>query len=142
MLEEVLNHIRNRFDYKFVLGTFVVSEGGLSVEDLQEDQYFWITGSVFNDGLHKYPATDLKDETFEGKIRFLAIPNAVIELADEIEQWCSDNAELSNSPFQSESFDGYSYSKEGGQSGEAGGSMSSWQGHFASRLNVWRKVNW
>ena len=142
MLEEVLNHIRNRFDYMYVLGTFDISDNTLEIDGMQDGQYFWITGSVFNDGLHQYPANDLHDETFEGKIRFLAVPRAVIELAEDIDKWCDDNAELINSPFQSESFDGYSYSKESGQADGLGGASASWQGHFASQLNVWRKVNW
>lgn len=141
MLEQVLNHIRNRFDYKYVLGTFTVSGNELEIDGMQDGQYFWVTGSVFNDGLHKYPDYAMKDETFEGKIRFLAVPAAVIELAEEIEQWCSDNAEVLNSPFQSESFDGYSYSKESGQTDGAAGGFT-WQSHFASQLNVWRKVHW
>lgn len=140
MLEEVLNHIRNRFDYAFVLGTFTVQDGSIEVGGLQEGQYFWVTGSVFNDGLHQYPAADMHDETFDGKVRFLAVPNAVVELAAEIDQWCQDNAKALDSPYQSESFDGYSYSKGG--SSDGGADASTWQGHFADRLNPYRKLAW
>ena len=45
------------------------------------------------------------------------------------------------SPFNSESFGGYSYSKSGGSSSSGNVDLSgTWQGAFADRLNNWRKI--
>ena len=44
------------------------------------------------------------------------------------------------SPFSSESFGGYSYSKAQGYAGEGGGMLNTWQAIFASRLAPWRKI--
>lgn len=138
MLEEVLNHLRNRFERQRLVGTFTVADGALEIAGLQDGQYFWILGSVFNDGLHRWPAKgELTDEEFEGAVLLLAVPRPVIDLADEIGQWCEANSDALSSPYQSESFDGYSYTKGDGDDGAA-----TWQSHFADRLNPWRKISW
>ncbi len=113
---------------------------------LQEGQYFRIVGSVFNDGVYQNPPATLKDESFDGAIWSMAIPADVIALLDEINAWIdlygkADSAAMS--PFQSESFGGYSYSKGAiGRSGEGSGATNpgSWQSVFADRLNLWRKA--
>lgn len=138
MLERVLTHIHNWFDISWRNGEWQVVDGCLDLPFLQDGQYYRIIGSVFNDGLHQYPDNDLKDEIFFGQIRGLAIPNQVIEIADEIKEWQDKNGAHSDSPYQSESFGGYSYSK-GSDSSDTGG-LSGWQKVFASRLNPWRKL--
>lgn len=142
MLERVLRYINNRFEYadEPIGGKFTIKNGELAL-DLLDKQYFWVENSVFNDGLHQYPADDLKDETFEGKIIPLAIPQAVIELAKEIEDWCYANKDMLDSPLQSESFGGYSYTKASGGGGSDNSSGYSWQDQFASRLVHWRKLH-
>lgn len=137
MLEEVLLHINNRFAVSRVSGAFEVSGGTMAVDGLQEGQYYWVEGSVFNDGLHQHPATDMHDERFDGRVTLMAVPAAVIGLADEIGGWCDANAEALDSPYQSESFGGYSYSKGG--SADGAGAVT-WQSHFRTRLNAWRKL--
>ena len=86
MLEQVLTHLNNWFPAAggAQTGTFSVQDGHLTLPFLQNGQYFRVVGSVFNDGLHQYPADGLTDETFEGSIWPLAIPKAVLSLADEI----------------------------------------------------------
>ena len=138
MLAEVLNHLHNRFECETLKGTFTVSGGALALDNAQANQYFWVEGSVFNDGLHQYPEMSMADEEFDGKVMLLAIPPAVIALANEIGAWCSQNAKVLESPYTSESFDGYSDSKANG--GAAGEATISWQSHFRSRLNTWRKL--
>lgn len=141
MLEKVLIHIHNWFEDSVRPGNWEVIGGSLDLPFLQEGQYYRITGSVFNDGLHKYPDNDLTDEQFSGIIYGLAIPKAVIELAQEIEEWETENKKMLDSPYQSESFGGYSYSKGSGV--EAGGKddpSSGWQRHFMSRFTPWRKL--
>ena len=139
MLEQVLMNIRNWFtvDGGIHSGTFTIEDGGITLPFLANGQYFRIIGSVFNDGLHKYPAADLVDEEFSGAIWALAIPKAVIELADEIQKWQEKNGESSTSPYQSESFGGYSYSKA--TDAETGGAVT-WQSAFKKQLSAWRKI--
>lgn len=136
MLETVLRHLNNWFLVPDGVhaGEFTVQDGQLTLSFLQTGQYFRVVGSVFNDGLHQYPATDLTDETFDGSIWALAVPKAVEALAGEIDAWQTKNGEPG--PFTSESFGGYSYSKATNKSGVAVG----WQDVFKSRLNDWRRI--
>ena len=139
MLEQVLMNIRNWFPVKGGIhsGTFTIKDGGVTLPFLADGQYFRICGSVFNDGLHQYNVLDLIDETFNGTIWALAIPKAVIELATEIEAWQKKNGDASVSPYQSESFGGYQYSKA---TDSASGGAVTWQSAFRSRLNNYRKL--
>ena len=86
MLEEVLRHLNNWFLVPDGIhsGEFIVQDGRLTLPFLQDGQYFRVVGSVFNDGLHQYPANDMTGETFTGAVWVLAVPKAVIALADEI----------------------------------------------------------
>ena len=139
MLEQVLMHLKNWFLVPGGIheGTYTIEDGGITLPFLANDQYFRICGSVFNDGLHQYPASDLKAETFDGTVWALAVPQAVIDLAMEIETWETKNGDASVSPYQSESFGGYSYSKA---TDSAYGGAVTWQSAFRSRLNAWRKL--
>ena len=139
MLEQVLMNIRRWFPVEGGIhsGTFTIKDGGITLPFLADGQYFRICGSVFNDGLHQYNVLDLVDETFTGTIWALAIPKAVIELADEIQKWQEKNGEASVSPYQSESFGGYSYSKA--TDAETGGAVT-WQSAFKQQLSALRKI--
>ena len=139
MLEQVLMNIRNWFPVKggIYSGTFTIKDGRITLPFLADGQYFRICGSVFTDGLHQYPATDLVDEEFSGAIWELAIPPAVVDLADEISKWQEKNGEASTSPYQSESFGGYSYSKA---TDSASGGAVTWQSVFKRQLSAWRKI--
>ena len=138
MLEQVLMNIRNWFtvDGGIHSGTFTIKDGCITLPFLADGQYFRICGSVFNDGLHQYPATDLVDEEFSGAIWELAIPPAVVDLADEIGKWQEKNGEAASGIYQSESFGGYQYSK---QTASDGGQLTVWS-VFRKRLNQWRKL--
>ena len=140
MLEQVLDHIHNYFEKKIVKDTFVISSGSINVSFLQDGQYFRIVGSVFNDGVHQYPASDLADEVFEGQVWAMAVPPAVIALSNDIKAWVTSNAESANSPYISESFGGYSYSKGSGSSGSGATIPIGWKDIFRDRLNHWRKI--
>ena len=139
MLEQVLMHLKNWFLVPGGIheGTYTIEDGGITLPFLVNGQYFRICGSVFNDGLHQYPASDLKAETFDGAVWALAVPQAVIELAAEIEEWQKKNGDASVSPYQSESFGGYQYSKA---TDSATGGAVTWQSAFRGRLNAWRKL--
>ncbi len=138
MLEQILRHLNNWFLVEIHGGTFAVENGSIALPFLQNNQYFRIVGSVFNDGLHQYPAYDLADETFDGTVWVLAIPNAVVDLAKDIAEWEGKNGEAVASPYQSESFGGYSYTKR--SAGGDSGALNGWQDAFRARLNTWRKI--
>lgn len=159
MLTELCQILRNWFDrdQKKWYGKITISDGNVSfIPDpnrpqeafsLQTNQYFRVIGSLFNDGVHKYPDEELVDESFTGAIWAMAVPPAVIALADEIQAWKDkyggvDGAAMS--PYASESFGGYSYTKGSRSSaygsGGGGSSTLTWQDMFASRLNAWRKI--
>ena len=139
MLEQVLMNIRRWFPVEGGVhsGTFTIEGGGITLPFLLTNQYFRIVGSVFNDGLHQYPAVDLTDETFTGSVWALAVPKSVIDLADEIQKWQEKNADALSSPYSSESFGGYSYSKA---TNSATGGAETWQSHFEQQLSAWRKI--
>lgn len=140
-LTELCQELHNWFDREQHTGTFTIENGNISADFLSDGQYYRICGSVFSDGVHQYPSSYLRDETFTGAVWALAIPAPVIKLATEIEAWrgkyeAADSAALS--PFTSESFGGYSYTKGSGGSDAGGG--ASWQSAFRAQLNRWRKI--
>lgn len=135
-LTNLCAELRNYFETKKRFGTFTISGGSISPSDfLQDGQYFRIVGSVFNDGVHRHPAHDLTDETFDGAVWAMAVPPAVIDLAAEIEEYNKSDAGKV-SPFTSESFGGYTYTK----ATDANGAPIGWKKAFASRLNKYRKL--
>jgi hypothetical protein len=131
-------HLRNWFVCDEHTGTFSVVGGDLLLPFLKDGQYFRIIGSVFNDGVYKYPAVGLTDEEFTGAVWSMVVPSDVIVLLDDINAWEVKYREASESPYESESFGGYTYSKASGN-GESGAPVS-WQTVFRSRLNEWRKL--
>lgn len=146
MLEEVLRYINNRFDrdahdrpYGVKSGTFTIEGGSLSADWLADGQYYWLEGSLYNDGLHLYPDGDMADEVFNGKVILLAIPRQVVAIADEVDSWTTANAKALNGPYQSESFGGYSYSLAGASGGDV--PTSEWQAKFGPRLRQFRKLS-
>ena len=150
MLTVLCEYLRNWFDEecKKVIGTITIADGEISVRntpiEFKTGQYFRIVGSVYNDGVHCYPDADLTDEEFDGAVWEMKIPPEVIALAEDIANWQAKYGaynSLAMSPFNSESFAGYSYSKSTGNSYASGdGAATGWQGAFKSRLNMWRKL--
>lgn len=146
MLTELCKEINNWFEYAKFFGTFTIEDNVITGNySLQDGQYFRIIGSVFNDGVYKFgDELDLTDETFTGAIWAMAVPKEVIALADDIKDWSDKYLGVDSvamSPFNSESFGGYSYSKSGGSSSSGNVDLSgTWQGAFADRLNHWRKI--
>lgn len=145
MLSELCQELRNWFDrgQPHINGTFEIVDGKITTDDfinvIQTNQYFRIVGSVFNDGVYQYTQElSLIDESFTGSVWLMAIPKAVLDLSTEIDNWITEYGTAAASPFQSESFGGYSYSKSSG--GSSGGSGVSWQSAFVSKLNLWRKI--
>ena len=138
MLNELCLELNNFFEYARYIGNITIENGNVQTELLSDGQYFRIVGSVFNDGVYQYPTTDLHDETFYGGLWAMAVPKEVIALADDIKDWQTKYGGIDNmSPYQSESFGGYSYTKA---SGSNGNSTAGWQDTFKSKLDNWRKL--
>lgn len=146
MIADFFDEIRNYFEVEKYIERITISNGALQgfSDRLQNNQYFRIVGSVFNDGVYKYNQEGLLliDEIFHGAVWAMAVPPNVIALINEIQTWDTKygNSDAANSPFQSESFGGYSYSKGSSGSSGGGGAAVTWQGQFGSRLNKYRKI--
>lgn len=144
-LTELCAELNNYFWRSKKHGKFTITGGSIDLSGyLQDGQYFRIVNSDFNDGVHKYPAVDLTDEEFVGDIWAMAVPATVVDLAAEIEAWNEKYAGIDSpalSPFSSERFNNYSYTKASGN-GTAGGADNSatWQGVFAARLAKYRRL--
>lgn len=141
MLTDVLLYLRNFFcDYsKIQIGVYTISDGAVDLPFLLDGQYFRICGSIFNDGVYQYPASGLTDETFDGSIWPLRIPQAVLDIVSEIEEWQEKYGGETAGPYQSESFGGYSYTKASASS-DSDSTVVTWQDVFGARLAPWRKI--
>lgn len=151
MLQEVLEYIHNYFRKESHRGTFTISDGAISpAVSLKEGQRFWIIGSDLNDGVYTWradgimndddnEAAGLQDETFAGTICALGVPPAVLALTAEISEWVANNSDAMNSPYQSESFNGYSYTLKSGAGANGGSGQLTWRDIFGKRLERWRK---
>jgi len=134
MIDEICASLHNYFAVDIVPGEYTVNDGEITLPFLAAGQFFRVVGSVFCDGVYRCGDKLPADETFDGAVWAMAIPPALEAIAVEIEEWKAKNADVLASPYQSESFGGYSYSKG------TGSDSASWQGAFASRLNRWRKI--
>ena len=143
MLTELCQELNNWFEREKRSGSFRIVDGMLEADFLLPGQYFRVMGSLFNDGVHQYGNDFLNDEDFTGSVWSLAIPVAVIKLSEDIDAWrakyeAPDSSAMS--PYMSESFGGYSYSKGSAITGTGTGGATSWRTSFASRMNAWRKL--
>lgn len=146
MLDQICGYLKNWFEKDKYIGDITIQDNIiLPTMPIQNGQYIRIVGSVFNDGIYQIPLAEgvnLTDESFHGAVWLLAIPKEVLDLAKDIEAWQSKYGGVDSqamSPFNSESFGGYSYSKSSGSS--ANGIVNgTWQSAFSERLARWRKV--
>ena len=140
MLEQICAFIHNYFVGDRYSGTFSITDGTLTIDGLVDGQYFRICGSRMNDGVYQYPVSGLTDETFDGVIWDMRPPKSFLDLVSEISDWQTKYGTAAAGPYQSESFNGYSYSK--GTATDASGKSVpvTWQTTFGSRLNQWRKL--
>ena len=149
MLNAICAEIKNYFTWEGDkhFGDFTIENGVLTPSfDIPTD-YIRIVGSHKNDGVHKRGENGfvLVDEgKFHGAVWVMSPPADFLALVAEIEAWQAKNGGLDSqamSPFNSESFGGYSYSKSGG--GTASGSASgaaSWVAAYNGRLNIYRRI--
>ncbi len=133
--------VSKRADKSYIhRGHFIISGSSIAPLDfIKKNQYFRIVGSDMNDGVWQNTPDDLQnliDEDFEGEIWAMAVPHSFLELCEDIQKWRDKYEKVDSenmSPFTSESFGGYSYSKGSSNS-------MTWEAQFASRLKTWRKI--
>lgn len=146
ILEQVLGSIHNWFvrDTIEVKGCSV-TDGALPASvNIPNGVWYRVQGSYLNDGMHLKgdEAEGLVDETFDGTITTHVIPRALLSIVDEISQWAEGNSKAANSPYQSESFGGYSYTLKGNSTASGTNAPSTgWRAVFAGRLNQYRKLS-
>ena len=152
-LTDLCEYLKNWFDdgCSVHVGKITIAEGTiqcscdfLGTKDISiaNGQYFRITGSVFNNGIHLYPDDGLVDEVFEGTVTPLKVPKVILALLDDIIAWRDKYEGVDStamSPFNSENFAGYGYTKAGA-GGNTGSGLSGWQAAFKNRLTHWRKI--
>lgn len=138
MLTELCAELRNYFVVEIHEGRFTIDGGKIAPLDfIQENQYFRIVGSVFNDGVYKNTADlELTNENFSGAVWSMAVPPSVVDLAAEIKKY-NESDEAKPSAYTSESFGGYSYSKATDENGVP----LDWKKVFASRLKPYRRIS-
>lgn len=152
VMTEICQYLRNWFTRAQCYGDFTIENGSLTLQydngatfsniPVVPGQYFRIIGSKLNDGVYKYPETHLKDETFSGAVWTMGVPAAVEAIAAEIKAWQTKYNKTDSemlSPFNSESFGGYSYTKSGGRSDDGADGVT-WKNVFGGRLSPWRKI--
>ena len=149
MITEVCQYLKNWFNnyQPRYYGKFKIENGHIiSLNDgdmgIATGQYFRIIGSIFNDGVHTL-ADELDDESFEGAVWLMAVPKDLLSLIHDIEEWQSKYADVNSenmSPYQSESFGGYSYSKGSSSSSGSGSSVPTWKDIFRDRLWRYKKI--
>ena len=156
MLERLCAHLHNYFErhpttheQMIHAGTYTITGGSIELPFLLSGQRFRIKGSALNDGVYTYgetirndddtAAADLYAETFTGEIWAMSPPKAVLEIAASASEWMTKHGEALNSPYTSESFGGYSYTK-GATDATDGMPAGTWYGVPKSALAQWRKV--
>lgn len=147
-LTELCQDLRNWFEREKYIGHITLDAdgnvycNGVSV-GLLDGQYYRVIGSVFADGIHEYPGIGTREESFDGAVWALAIPEPVINLATEIAEWRGKYEAVDSfamSPFTSESVGSYSRSKGAMSAGSGASNSANWQSVFAARMNAWRKI--
>lgn len=136
MLTEICNYLKNWFSDEQYIGYINVDDGSLFCDhskiNIADGQYFRVIGSLLSDAVYKYGTDALPDQGFNGAIWLMRVPADVIELDAEITAWVEKYGNEAASPYTSESFGGYSYSK--------GDTEAGWQGAFKAKLMRYRKL--
>lgn len=149
MIGEICAEIKNYFTYEEDkhINDWVISNGQVSPSLDFPTDYIRIVGSRLNDGVHKRGENgfNLVDESFHGGIWIMSPSADFLELVEEIKSWQDANGKIDSanmSPFQSESFGGYSYSKGSNYRANSGNSapVVTWQSQYANRLSIYRRI--
>ena len=155
MLTVLCQYLKNWFELDQISGKVTITGGTITVASdsllfsdgnpatILPGQYIHIEGSVYNNGVFQYGEDQLTDETFNGTVWLMGVPQAIIDLDAEITEWRQKYESVSSpamSPFNSESFKGDSYSKGTVSGGSGAESALGWQTVFYPRLAPWRKI--
>lgn len=138
MLTELCAEVRNYFckESDIHFGKYEISGGSiLPLAFLKEGQYFRIVGSALNDGVYKYPTSELADESFEGAVWAMNVPPSFIALADKIKAF-NESETGKPSAYTSESFGGYTYSRA--TNGKGG--VATWRTFYEVDLKKYRRI--
>lgn len=144
MISEICAEIKNYFAYREDRhpGKYKI-EGGVLVPTVEiPTGYYAVFGSRKNNGVHKTTDVLKDEEEFKGSVWVMSIDDDFLKLVEEIEAWQTKYGGVDSeaqSPFYSESFGGYSYSKSAGSTGK-NMAATTWQSAYAARLDRWRKV--
>ena len=132
-LLELLTYLRNFFPgRKWEFSDFEITGGKIELPEMWDGDRYIIEGSRRNDGIHVYGDKDLLPEIFSGTVTELRIDKQLLKKWENINNWCRENEKLIRSPYQSESFGGYSYTKSA--------ATTDWKSVFANDLRPWRKL--
>ena len=149
MLSEICANIKNYFTYEQDkhFGDFAIVDGVITPSfDIPTD-YIRIVGSHKNDGVHKrgqngkFGLTDEAD--FHGAVWVMSPPADFLALVAEMDAAQAKYGGIDSnamSPFNSESFGGYSYSKSSGGSGAGASTGYDVFSVYAKRLNIYRRI--
>ena len=148
MLTEICNYLKNWFSNEHYIGAIAITNGIIrcnsKLVEIAEGQYFRVIGSILSDGVYKYGTDTLDDEEFTGAVWLMRVPADVIAIAAEVTEWMEKygGADSSaNSPYNSESFGGYSYSKSSGGSSDGSADLApAWAKAYGARLSRYKKI--
>lgn len=146
MLTEICAYLRNWFDRDSSgnrlpswTEQITISGGELAgfSDRLLPGQYFRILDSVMNNGVWQYGTDFLADETFNGTVQSMAVPQEIIDAKERWEQYRKQYGEVLDSPFSSENYFGYSWSKDSSATNASQNGMPS---SVEAALAPWRKI--
>lgn len=147
MLAEVCGYLNNYFDVERHNGVISIQDGVVYCDSkeitMTKGQHFALLRKNFVLGVYEYEKDELKDRVFEGKVWIMDLPDDFVSLVAEITAWQTKYGGAGSgamSPFNSESFGGYSYSKSSGSS-NSNKSAVAWQDAYGSRLAKYKKVS-
>lgn len=154
MLEQICDFVHNYFILNEYEDTYEIANGTVSLPFLIEGQRFKVNGSALNDGVYTYHTNgiiyddddteivDLMPESFTGTIYAMGVPKTFWKIVQEIINWQIANKAVLESPYESESFGGYSYTKASGatKAGQAKQALT-WRDIFKNQLNAYRKLS-
>lgn len=146
MLTEICAKLNNYFskDSDKTLGKFSVSDGRISPPiHLEPGQYYRVCGSIFNDGVHRSDDILKDEDEFDGAVWLMRIPKELVDLSEEMEAWAEKYGGVESpnmSPYSSESFGGYTYSKAQGYASTGGGMLNNVFAVYDARLAPYRKI--
>ena len=136
-MQDVMQYCKNYFadTENTISGQITIENGKIKTNILKNHRFCLIKGSHLNDGVYETDTESLRDEVFTGTVTPLCPPPDFIALVEKMQAWDTKYAEAMRRPFQSENFDGYSYSMKQGTNGAA-----DWRTIWSGELNRYRKI--